>query len=80
MTEKQEWIIKYIKRYGPVDVANETFIQRYVEKFNSDSKDIGRQLSLMFKINKQLERVAYGLPAPKIGQPKWVYVYRLISE
>lgn len=71
---KREWLINYMQDYHNVDVANKTFVDRYVEQFAIN--DIGGHLSSMFK-EGLLDRTSYGLPKRKSSQPKWVYVYKL---
>lgn len=87
MREKEEWVLSYIGKYGPVDVLNTDFVDAYAAEFRprvatqlygaNKCPELGRLLSRMYSGNV-LKRFATGIPGLcGMGFPRWVYVYNL---
>jgi len=91
MSEKELWIINYIKQQTnrSVDVLDCEFVNEYIEKFNA--KDIGKfgypkcpelskLLGIMYR-NNILNRIPFGVRSGynqdfiSYKSPKWVYSY-----
>ena len=89
MTNKQKWIIDYLKRPGNfcISVMDTPAVDEYIEKFNpkhiifpygpNQCRDLGRQLSKMYRVGI-LERTTNGInDLMGHGYPKWFYAYNL---
>ncbi|HHX71231.1 MAG TPA: hypothetical protein GX708_24695 [Gallicola sp.] len=83
--EKQEWLLKYIKKNRYVDVLNMEFVDSFILEFNpkhevmpygaNRCKELGRLLSSLYN-QGILDRQAQGISEGE-GFPKYVYVYKL---
>lgn len=81
----QDWILKYIKKYGPVSILDIEFHDKFYEEFGGRRKfymwgaspvyRATRTLKTMYDSNI-LDRGRIGIPTQP-GFPKWVYCYYL---
>lgn len=85
MSDKEQWILNYIRVHDAVDMLNSEFVDAYIDKFNpkvsytnfgaNKVTELSRILSSLYKTGL-LKRSAVGLSGLcGIGFPKWVYVY-----
>ena len=82
---KQDWVIDWIDRHGPMNILDIEFVDAFTEKFNvpyriqpfgaNSCPSLGRLLGNMYRYNL-LDRSIIGL-SEGLGWPKWVYVYTI---
>jgi len=87
--ERVEWITEYIKHDSvthAVDILNQPFVEKYIEKFNAPyllqpfgaptCRELGQILAFGYHCNI-FNRDPISLTDHEVGFPNWVYAYTI---